>query len=82
MLDILDHYAAYRLVSFIHHRNASNPFSPHQPEGLESRFVLAGLSIFGHLEEEEQIFATGKQDQNSSDLDDLAEPHDREADLG
>jgi hypothetical protein len=45
MLDILDHYAAYRPAAIIYHRYASDPFSPHQPEGLESRLVLANLPI-------------------------------------
>lgn len=45
MLDILDHYAAYRPAAVIHNRYASNAFSPHQSEGLERRLVLANLPI-------------------------------------
>jgi hypothetical protein len=51
MLNILDHYAAYRLASFICYRYASNPFSPHRES---ANFWV----LHRRLDEEAHIFET------------------------
>ena len=89
MLDILNHYAPYRPAAVIHNRYASNPFSPHQPEGLERRLVLANLPISppgssSPGSAKNAFSATVKQGIRFRNvyLDDLAESHDGQSDLG